>query len=188
MNANEKRVTAKELRIGNLILGASRGQVCVATSEIINAIDRGIAVYCTIPLTEEWLLKFGFDDEYWDIEPSKMYCLNYDYRPKFTYSIVTYDGINFSLRIYQPKSLDICSMEGHECDDICCEGDVIDVDVKYIHQLQNLYFALTGEELQIQEHHISKFQPEKHKRSIEYFKGDRWDDEVKNEGGNDATN
>jgi hypothetical protein len=69
-----------------------------------------------IPLTEEWLLKFGFeysdlngDSGLWKIPPFQIYGkynqFLYDYR----------------------------------------------LDVNYVHQLQNLYFALTYEELQTDE-------------------------------------
>jgi hypothetical protein len=39
-------------------------------------------------------------------------------------------------------------------EEYCCQketysGDNIDLDIKHVHQLQNLYFALTGEELEL---------------------------------------
>ena len=67
-----------------------------------------------IPLTEEWLLKFGFeysdlngDSGLWKIPPFQIYG-------------------KYNQFIYDYK-----------------------LDVNYVHQLQNLYFALTGEELTI---------------------------------------
>jgi hypothetical protein len=33
--------------------------------------------------------------------------------------------------------------------DGCCQREIIKQNIKHLHQLQNLYFALTGEELQI---------------------------------------
>ena len=69
-----------------------------------------------IPLTEEWLFKFGF--------------------------VVT-DGL-FGNK-YR-KSIDFYTMKdksiGFVFDDYC-------ITIKYLHQLQNLYFALTGQELEI---------------------------------------
>lgn len=69
-----------------------------------------------IPLTEEWLLKFGFkirDGEWWiDNEIFG----------------VTFDENHEPLHIW--------------------DGSFTDSPCKYVHQLQNLYFALTGTELQ----------------------------------------
>jgi hypothetical protein len=71
-----------------------------------------------IPLTEEWLLKFGFErkgNQFYNLlKYSEVEILIRD-------NFWTCDGIVFSLH--------------------CLE---------YVHQLQNLYFALTGEELTIQ--------------------------------------
>jgi hypothetical protein len=67
-----------------------------------------------IPLTEEWLLKFGFEKN-----------ITTDLYPTFSYDILNVnDGIVYVLNY---------GFVNH---------------IKYIHQLQNLYFALTGEELQ----------------------------------------
>ena len=65
-----------------------------------------------IKITEEWLLKFGF-------EYTKLYYIKYD-----DDLIIYFDGVDFYFK-RSSKSLTI----------------------KYVHQLQNLYFALTGEEL-----------------------------------------
>ena len=69
-----------------------------------------------IPLTEEWLLKFGFetkDKVFWDVG-------------------------NFRVGQDRWGGYDYVSRR-------------VDIDLKYVHQLQNLYFALTGEELTIKE-------------------------------------
>jgi hypothetical protein len=63
-----------------------------------------------IPLTEEWLLKFGFKKTF---------------RGKFEHDLLTYD-------IYGGDGLYI-----HGCN----------TELKHVHQLQNLYFALTQTEL-----------------------------------------
>lgn len=68
-----------------------------------------------IPLTEEWLIKFGFEQsEGWD---------DFEY--------FKLNGIEFT--DVSPNGYELCEMEQ------CC--------IKEVHQLQNLYFALTGEEL-----------------------------------------
>ncbi len=69
-----------------------------------------------IPLTEEWLVKFGFvSNPYQDI-----------------YAKVS-DTISFVI--------DVDKTRGYL--ELYSKG----VDLKHVHQLQNLYFALTGEEL-----------------------------------------
>ena len=75
-----------------------------------------------IPLTKEWLVKFGFDevDDYWDNGNLKIYS---DWtNDKGVYFYMDYNRLP---TMTSRASIDIC----------------------YIHQLQNLYFALTGEEL-----------------------------------------
>ena len=71
-----------------------------------------------IPLTEEWLLKFGFtDNEYtFDLKANKK-ILSFGWSSR-----VVSTGYRSGLS---------CKKYRH---------------VKYVHQLQNLYFALTGEE------------------------------------------
>jgi len=77
--------------------------------------------YEPIPLTEEWLLKFGFE---LDIED--------DGYQKGKYKVsVSDEGCLFFIYVgYYPEEI---------------------AEFKYIHQLQNLYFALTGEELEIKD-------------------------------------
>jgi hypothetical protein len=66
-----------------------------------------------IPLTEEWLLKFGFSKKV-------------DY-------------------LLQKRGFSIC-FEKHG-DIFECFLESIGIEIEYVHQLQNLYFALTNEEL-----------------------------------------
>ena len=68
-----------------------------------------------IPLTEEWLLKFGFE--------------------KTSLHYLKKDGI-------------IIQSEDNYFE--CFLGSIV-VKLQWLHQLQNLYFALTGEELKIKE-------------------------------------
>ena len=74
-----------------------------------------------IPLTEEWLLKFGFED------------------------ITQLDNIDFKeYRMINEYSFCVqfpCGVEAH------CYAGNYPIAIKYLHQLQNLYFALTGKEL-----------------------------------------
>jgi hypothetical protein len=78
-----------------------------------------------IPLTEEWLLNFGFEQDY--------NC--------FVKSTGQLDLIIFSSDTLVAKANDLKPGEFYFC------FHKIIVMIKYVHQLQNLYFALTGEEL-----------------------------------------
>ena len=88
--------------------------------------DDNICEYEPIPLTEEWLLKFGFK-KYND---SKRYYLEHQDK-RFDYSI------RYLHRKY------ICFAY---CGSAGCK---LKPNIQYVHQLQNLYFVLTGDELEI---------------------------------------
>ena len=75
-------------------------------------ISAGINHFEPIPLTEEWLVKLGFEKlEGWD------------------------DMYYFKIGDFQIYEYNV---SGYEFDDF---------EIKHVHQLQNLYFALTNEEL-----------------------------------------
>ena len=87
----------------------------------VGMINIDIAEGCEpIPLTEEWLVKLGFISD-------------------------SLGGFN------SPRSMNIYFLDKHI--NICyakyAESGVKLEHIKYVHQLQNLYFALTGEELTI---------------------------------------
>lgn len=120
---------AKELRIGNYveifgiqkIISINSKKIKVESEKINGSVSSekvplNSASLEPIPLTEEWLLNFGFE-----IGENKKW-----------------ENWNFGLKIYK-------------------DGDYFEIDqlpvfifLKYVHQLQNLYFALTGEELKIE--------------------------------------
>ena len=120
-------INAKELRIGNLVEYRITDKLDERkewweVSEIdaddihwLSKVDTKDEDFKAIPLTEEWLLKFGFiNDKVLEF-----------YRNDFTDSTIIID-YNF----------------------ICLLG-YSHVKLKYVHQLQNLYFALTGSELTV---------------------------------------
>ena len=120
---------ANELRIGNWITYDDKPfQVGLWFFTELDAKVSYINDFEPIPLTEEWILKFGFakiQNIYQRhnqilLEPI-LNGLNRSYRVKFwTTSIARAEPI------YQSQ-----------------------LTIQYVHQLQNLYFALTGEELTI---------------------------------------
>ena len=134
---------AEELRIGNKILGVyieedENGEeqeftcVCtVGTLDIFDQTEHAIWVeggvereyydeFRPIPLTEQWLLDFGFGKD------------------DFCGMYVSYE-LNLIKIIHDNKNntLLVDNLIGKK------------LFVEYAHQLQNLYFALTGEELQL---------------------------------------
>lgn len=120
---------AKELRIGNLVEDEYKRVQTIAGIEIdpfseysIDFVGESwahISKVFPIPLTEEWLIKFGF-------EISRT---GFARKNDFQIGNITIEE-NYQYE-YANGSI----------------GKWILKDVKYVHQLQNLYFALTGEEL-----------------------------------------
>jgi len=111
---------ANELRIGNWVEQPNDGvtRVTAILNDLQIKTETGyIDKYCRpIPLTEEWLLKFGF-------------------RGNERQRVKRFVG----LEIYT-KDLWRYNTKGNNA-----------LVVEYVHQLQNLYFALTGEELELKE-------------------------------------
>lgn len=105
-------------------------------NEIAPFIDESQGDLFPIPLTKEWLLKFGFEKSGYNYYfPMK---INEKLEKRFLRK-ETYDN-RWSKN--EKGWLCIGSWEGFN-----------DIPIKYVHQLQNLYFALTGEELELK-HHI----------------------------------
>lgn len=109
-------IRENELRVGNWVLSPTEGEVQIENGW---QIDEGEEVE-PIPLTEEWLLKFGYftQNGAWGTIAVKGYHKN-------THQLDLFGNAWVHDR----------------------EGYMVDLD--YVHQLQNLYFALTGEELTI---------------------------------------
>lgn len=95
-----------------------------------------------IPLTEEWLVKFGFvKKNIGEKLPQSWYELKYlsnEHDPMIT------SWVSILINI-ETWSCVICDEYPDEM------GANTKVKIEHVHQLQNLYFALTGEELTIKE-------------------------------------
>jgi hypothetical protein len=76
-----------------------------------------------IPLTEEWLLKFGFEKQ------------------------KDQDGDAYGKELIYPIGNITMFLESIDSWEISFYKADFSLSVQYVHQLQNLYFALTGEEL-----------------------------------------
>ena len=128
---------ANELRIGNLI--DRQDYICKVTKIEEGGIITEPLEYKgerfveqrvePIPLTEEWLVKFGFNV----YNKPGGYTVYIKYKPKTR---------QYLQKIYTFKDC-------YGWDGIFAFDGSIQTRIKYIHQLQNLYFALTGEELTI---------------------------------------
>ena len=125
-------MTAAELRIGNWV--NINGWDCdvaeISTNQI--HISNGIEPYLLeyevepIPLTKEWLVRFGFEPH------SGIYFRTLNYS---AYIAIGNDG---SCGLYN-------SLSDYNRGNSFNQMKQID----YVHQLQNLYFALTGQELEL---------------------------------------
>ena len=121
----------KELRLGNLL--TTDGEVFAVTSitdSVVWAGEQGInsigfdAEEFGVPLTEEWLVKFGFEPN--GNSGMMVWRLKINHAGYFQW----FDDGSVS---FLPTG----------CDSAFCP----DVQIDHVHQLQNLYFALTGTEL-----------------------------------------
>ena len=114
-------LSATELRIGNyhfyhivdkLDERGEYDEICKIDADDFRILENfDCPEYKPIPLTEEWFLKFGFENS------EKIAVHN-----RFVW-YKDHIGIKGMLGVVKP------------------------VECKYVHQLQNLYFAMTGEEL-----------------------------------------
>jgi len=114
---------SKELRIGNLVLDDSietvvNGRLLYHMWDFGHEVSKDIK---PIPLTEEWLLKFGFEK-------------------------IKNNGIDYELHdcVISVNAKWMWTTESNL-------NEVRTLIPTHVHTLQNLYFALTGEELTIKE-------------------------------------
>jgi len=121
-------MVARELRIGNLVWLTDKKKVWEVSAHDIEEIDGNPEGAEGIPLTKEWLAKFGLELK------RKHYSLNlgrelseYVEFPKTRFCLWYGGGFGWTL------------------DEII--RNETSKSIKYVHELQNLYFALTQEEL-----------------------------------------
>jgi hypothetical protein len=142
---------ANELRMGNYVSRESSDypqrvdgiktyriwMTCIGSSCDLSDVIQNIK---PIPLTEEWLLKFGFE---------KPVYINVGLRFKWIKG-------KFGLVQIFWKDTDIDSNEDFALwktpsGELNCYAHGEVPKIKYVHQLQNLYHALTGEELELKD-------------------------------------
>lgn len=131
-------LTAQELRMGNYVEYFSKNpfEEWAYWWEMIQIDARDIVYidtysntpdYRPIPITEDWLVKLGFG-----INKNA-----YIIKSKFLLKKV--DSVNYEVKFWTDASSFAKNLLR------------IELNIKYIHQLQNLYFALTGRELTIKQ-------------------------------------
>ena len=108
---------ASELRVGNWV--NNNEEDYQITSATIAQLERGDSTVSPIKITEEWLIRLGFEEVY----KSPMHS--------------TYWIENLSYYFWYQK--------GNQYAD--CKG--LQVNCEYLHQLQNLYYAINGRELSV---------------------------------------
>jgi hypothetical protein len=135
---------SKELRIGNLVYYGKENEIHevspygLFTNEEVRTLP-----YSPIPLTDEWLVKFGFkriifcknerDQEFINVG----YVFN-EYEPNEYDPYLIMDLVyGYQLALFTDDNEDYITFEARP--------------FHFVHQLQNLYFALTGEELTIKQ-------------------------------------
>jgi hypothetical protein len=118
-------MTASEIRIGNYLQWNNFTEARIMNGKdffiVYDSLENSDGCIEPIPLTEEWCIKFGFQK---DLE-------NTIYKNINKHCFLCYDD-NIVLLLEEENNWCITK-------------------VKYVHQLQNLYFALTNEELTIKQ-------------------------------------
>jgi hypothetical protein len=111
-------MNVNELRVGNWVLCATHGIVDVQVdADILKLIQDGARYFHPIPLNIEILDKCGFF-----------------YQDNNSYQLDTNLGFSIWGRVESGFNVYV-------------DSDEIGRSIKYLHQLQNVYFDLTGEEL-----------------------------------------
>lgn len=138
-------IKREELRVGNILGFRETDYVsvyCINGDDTIRHLqvlkEYGcfrLNQYQPIPLTEEILLKCGFEKIEYNSEET-------GYGIEYVLIRGGYSG--FRLEYYEDFSIGIMGSENDQA--VTPNVDVL----CYLHQLQNLYFALTGEELKIE--------------------------------------
>lgn len=137
-------ISIKDLRVGNKIIFIicdindskldEYREITVTSSDYI-FIEENHTLFKPIPITKEWLLKFGFEKK---------------------------DDLTFSLKNEQKGYINEFEFFFEPNEEVCItyrqfypflkETDSVFLrNLEYVHQLQNLYFALTGEDLEVSE-------------------------------------
>lgn len=120
-------IDLRELRIGNLL--NKDGIVVTIDAKSIFDIWDNSDKYKPLPLTEEWLIKFGFE---------KIEDIRYEKKIRIT-GLEPDDPNAYKLAAIGSRKIKVAFLSF---------GKWSSTGVEYVHQFQNLYYAIAGEELQ----------------------------------------
>ena len=144
-------IKANELRVGNWLFGMFNTndgfvmQPLEISPDVISEIYEGVSDYDPIPITEEWLLRFGFEKkiQWWRVKNDGKFDVIENQGFELNKCIKNDDGryhdVYFSYDSVS-KKLNCYSSDGGD-------DTTVFADIKYVHQLQNLYFAITEKEI-----------------------------------------
>lgn len=133
-------MNAQELRVGNWVKRDSQPDGFVVDGASILRCERHEEWYEPIPLTPEWLEKFGFEVNEGDGGTFK------NWRQTYSLKIMDECYIEISKR-NNNFGISQCEKDNNIRRNLIA----FNRQLLYIHRLQNLYFALTGTELTIKE-------------------------------------
>lgn len=142
-------INAKELRIGNYVhkidAAASEGKIdysnrlhVISHNDIYHIVEDGDPTNHPIPLTPEWLERCGF--------------IGLTHLGKKEYSLEIDDELTIEVCFYDHLTIRLV-ITNDNCDENIALGQFVCYrtipQCNLLHQLQNIYHSLTGEELEI---------------------------------------
>lgn len=146
---------ANELRIGNYVNSSIEEIGILRVSTINNTYINGcdIKFLHPIPLTEEWLIKLGFEKEEpyswngnghdWQPETNRTECVDFVKDEYFIrFERWGYESEEQKQWVWSEQVLFY-----HNEWYARCKDNQVYANINYVHNLQNLIFCLTGEEL-----------------------------------------
>ena len=128
-----------ELKIGNFVEidQYPDDRIIIQIEDGIDIDQCGKLNASPIPLTEEWLLKFGFY-----LDKNQWYNIKY-----FTDCNESTEEMCITINLASNRCAVFDAIEETDIVNILSYPIMTAKRIYYVHQLQNLYFALTGEEL-----------------------------------------
>ena len=121
-------INLQELRIGNWIEFTAYGNQFIQVDKLDNLEEHH---YSYIPITEEWLLKFGFEK----------------YADKTNLYLISIHEFNLKKLCVYLDAND-CTIAMVDYFSNLEKTELFPLNYKYIHQLQNLFYSITQTELQ----------------------------------------
>ena len=144
-------IKPEELRIGNCFFNQTTVRECVGVLEdriyywdreisILKPVWQSVELLDPIPITEEWLKRFGFSIEGTELgDEGALVIEDPILAPDYYEELIMWTPKGKGRRYIEDMDKDTIN--------VLQNYDKRMSHIKYVHQLQNLYFALTGSEL-----------------------------------------